>query len=82
MRSIPDVIDMLGGAAVVAAARALPYTTVASWKARRRIPAGEWRALRDLARQRKITGLTLERLEELHAAQGPSRVKTAKKRAA
>jgi len=68
MKSIPDVIEALGGSAAVSAARELPYTTVASWKARCAIPAREWPGLVKLARERGKHGVTLEKLAELHAA--------------
>lgn len=70
MRSIPDLIDALGGSAVVANERGLPYTTVASWKARRAIPPREWPGLVQLARRRKLAGVTLQRIAEIHAVRG------------
>jgi hypothetical protein len=68
MRSIPDMLDALGGSAVVAAKRKLPYTTVASWKARGAIPAREWPGLVELAREMRVAGFTLQKLADLHAA--------------
>lgn len=73
--TIPDLIDALGGAVVISGARNLPYTTVASWKARGAIPAREWPGLVDMARQRKTAGVTLKRLSELHASRRAARSK-------
>jgi hypothetical protein len=67
LESISGVIEVLGGAAVISTERALPYTTVASWKARGAIPGREWPGLVELARKRKVAGVTLQRLAELHA---------------
>lgn len=73
MRSIPDVIEALGGSAAVSIARQLPYTTVASWKARGTIPAREWPGLVKLARERGTRGVTLQKLAELHPAKPRAR---------
>lgn len=81
MRSIPDVINVLGGSAVVAAECNFPYTTVASWKSRGAIPAREWSRLVALARYRKIADVTLQNLAELHAARPHTKI-ARKKRAA
>lgn len=68
MRSVTEIIDALGGTTAVAAARGLPATTVASWKTRGSIPCVYWPPLVDDARERRVTGVTLQRLVDIHAA--------------
>ncbi len=41
MRTVSDIFDVLGGAAAIARATGIPFTTVASWKASNFVP--EWR---------------------------------------
>lgn len=68
MQNIPELIESLGGAAVVAKRRGKPYTTVASWKARDAIPVEEWPGLVEFAKERGKT-LDYEILVNLHTDQ-------------
>jgi hypothetical protein len=68
MKSIPAVIDALGGAAAIARSKRIAYTTVASWKARGRIPPDHWPAIVDLAKRHRIKGVTIPKLQQLYKA--------------
>jgi hypothetical protein len=75
MRSVSEILETLGGSTAVAAALDLPFTTVASWKARSSIPVPYWKPLAEAARQRGVRGLTVDVLAELAAK--PIRTKRA-----
>ena len=59
-----EIIDSLGGTTAVAAAFALPESTISSWKSRGMIPPRYWPPLILLARERgkKLSLLRLARL--------------------
>jgi hypothetical protein len=67
MESVSELIEPLGGTSAVAAALALPVTTVSSWKVRDQLPSRYWAPIINLARERRIAGISLERLVELHS---------------
>ncbi len=73
MKSVAEILEGLGGSAAVATALELPYTTVASWKARGSVPSAYWSPLIALARARKLVGVTLSSLTAIAAANAPAR---------
>jgi post-segregation antitoxin (ccd killing protein) len=75
MKSVPDLIDALGGHQQLARALRVPPGTVSSWKSRRAVPARVWTALVAHARKRQLEGIDLETLASLHS---PSKRRAAK----
>jgi post-segregation antitoxin (ccd killing protein) len=75
MKSVPDLIEALGGHQQLARALRVPPGTVSSWKSRRAIPARVWTALVAHARKRQLQGIDLETLASLHS---PSKRRAAK----
>jgi hypothetical protein len=61
------VIDALGGPAVVAKHFSIPYSTVASWKDRSRIPDDHRPEFVRWAAERGIEGITAETMMLMHA---------------
>ena len=57
-----EVIAKLGGPAEVAAMLNRPYTTVHSWQQRKAIPPSAWAELVEVAREKRVKGLTFEAL--------------------
>jgi hypothetical protein len=80
MKTFAEILDALavklGGMTAVAAALSLPFTTVASWKARDSVPSSYWPPLIDLAQKAKVRGLSFKRLSELAAAQSGRRARS------
>lgn len=76
MRSVPGmetvaaILDSLGVPAV-AAARKLPYSTVASWKARGKIPSEEFAGIAELAREKGLPEIDEVLLAKVHARAAP-----------
>lgn len=54
MRTVPDIIDALGGSAALARETGFPITTIESWKAAEFIP--DWRRapLLEVAKAKKV----------------------------
>jgi post-segregation antitoxin (ccd killing protein) len=75
MKSVPDLIEALGGHQQLARALRVPPGTVSSWKSRRAVPARVWTALLAHARKRQLQGIDLETLASLHS---PSKRRAAK----
>jgi antitoxin CcdA len=75
MKSVPDLIEALGGHQQLARALRVPPGTVSSWKSRRAVPARVWTALVAHARKRQLQGIDLETLASLHS---PSKRRAAK----
>lgn len=65
METFAEIIDRLGGYAVVAAEMKIRPTTVQSWRTRRSIPPADWLAVVELAERKGVPGVTLDRLAEL-----------------
>jgi hypothetical protein len=75
MTTPSGIIELLGGTRPVldklnalrlASAGSMPLTTVASWAARESIPIEHWPALIELAREKRIAGVTYESLTLAH----------------
>lgn len=62
--NVDDLLDALGGTCSVAKALKINKSVVSTWRARRRIPADNWRGLLKLARKERVGGINLEVLEE------------------
>ena len=73
MKTIPAVIEALGGSATIAKALGRSYSTVNSWKARGSIPCEVWPGLLVLGRRRRIRGLSLQKLARLQVEQKSGR---------
>lgn len=70
MRSVPCLIDALGGSSKVTELLGLRApTTVASWKSRQSIPPDYWPRIIDAARQCGLEGVTSDKLLELHTGE-------------
>jgi len=74
MTDLPDtpaeLIDRLGGTGAVANYMPAPVGRVSAWKARGSIPARYWPQIVDLAKIRRVRGVTLDYLSRMHAAEG------------
>lgn len=77
MDTFPDLIETLGGAAVVARAVKQDPGTARQWKARNRIPPAYWPGIVALAKSKKIGGVTMEKLATLATAVDRERVEKA-----
>ena len=74
----PDtVIVKLGGTVEVAAMLNKPYTTVHSWRQRGWIPPSAWADLVEVARTKRVRGLTFEALAAIPKPIAPKRRKAA-----
>jgi len=62
MKTVPDLIEALGGSTRLAGKLNLPIATVGAWKARGSIPARYFPQLVRLASQQKVKGVTLKTL--------------------
>lgn len=62
MNTHADIIDALGGYAIVAEGTAVPHGTVAAWRSRKSIPVGHWLAIVDMARRAGLRDITFELL--------------------
>lgn len=62
MKTVPDLIEALGGSTRLAGKLNLPIATVGAWKARGSIPTRYFPQLVRLASQQKIKGVTLKAL--------------------
>jgi hypothetical protein len=60
-----QVIEKLGGPAEVASLLKRPYSTVFSWQHRKVIPPSAWADLVEVAREKRVKGLTFEALAAL-----------------
>jgi hypothetical protein len=69
MDSPSHALELLGGAASVAARLDRKLTTVTSWGSRQSIPVEVWPELVKLADERGIEGITYEALTQVHAEQ-------------
>lgn len=65
MHSFPDLITILGGPTVVAKAAGVPAGVARQWKARGSIPPAYWPSIIDLAKERDVSGVTVESLGAL-----------------
>lgn len=66
VRTVDDLIDRLGRAALMDAA-GVGRTALCNWRRSGRVPVAKWPALVDLARARGIDGVTYETLRALSA---------------
>jgi hypothetical protein len=62
MKTVPDLIEALGGSTRLAGKLNLPIATVGAWKARESIPTRYFPQLVRLASQQKVKGVTLKAL--------------------
>lgn len=82
MQSFTDIIKALGGPKTVSSALEVPFPTVQSWVARDSIPMTAFQKVADLAKQKRVKGVTVASLTALAiakkakpaAAQQPSAV--------
>jgi hypothetical protein len=65
METFADIVDRLGGYAVVAAEMKMRPTTVQSWRARNSIPPSDWLAVVELAKRLGVPGVTLDVLAKI-----------------
>jgi hypothetical protein len=66
MKTVPEIIDLLGGYQAVAPILGCKKTAAKEMKRRAIIPVWYWPKLRQACRERRIGGVTYERLVELH----------------
>src|SRR5262245_49729885 len=69
--SVGEIIDKLGGDTALSRALGIPRSTVACWRLRLSIPGNYWMEIHRFAQERKITGVTVERLAQLNAIVPP-----------
>jgi hypothetical protein len=67
MKNVRSIVMALGGSAAVADFLHRPQPTVCSWMARDSIPPGYWKAIIDLAHRRRVKGLSINMLWDMHA---------------
>jgi hypothetical protein len=66
MKNIREIVMAIGGSAAVAKFLKRPQPTICSWMARDRVPFKYWKALVDLAHRRKVKGITIDMLWDMH----------------
>jgi len=66
MNTVHTIVGRLGASHISAELR-LPYSTVASWKARGVIPSEHWSALVAMSLSKGFDGITFESLALMHA---------------
>ena len=71
MKSASEIIDAIGGTDRVAVALKLGKSAVSNWRKRNVIPPSRWPKVAELARRKKIVGLTVSVLEEWFAKKAP-----------
>jgi len=62
MKTVPDLIQALGGSTRLAGKLNIPIATVGAWKARGSIPSRYFPSIVRVAAQQKVKGVTLESL--------------------
>jgi hypothetical protein len=62
MKTVPDLIQALGGSTRLAGKLNIPIATVGAWKARESIPSRYFPSIVRVAAQQKVKGVTLESL--------------------
>jgi hypothetical protein len=67
-KDIRSIVTELGGSAAVAKFLHRPQPTVCSWMARNSIPYRHWKAFVDLAHRRRVRGISIDTLWNLHIA--------------
>jgi hypothetical protein len=65
MQTFSDLIKALGGPKSVSAALEMPFPTVQSWVARDSIPMSAWPKVADLAKAKRLKGVTVASLTAL-----------------
>lgn len=71
MKTIPDLIEALGGATRIAAYLSehyehVHYKSVSQWKLRESIPQPYWMALIEMAKAKKVNGVSYKLLVRMH----------------
>lgn len=70
MQTASEIIDALGGTGVLASTLNLRPSAVSNWRAENRIPSARWPKIADLARAKRIPGVTLNALSRLFGDPG------------
>ena len=60
--TVIELVEQLGGIQPVADSLGLDYQCVRAWRLRGRIPARHWPAVAELARRRRVRGVSIEAL--------------------
>ena len=67
METAAELIDALGGVTYVSERLRLPVSTVGTWRTRNAVPVKRWLGLIELAREKRVAGVTYESLTLMHA---------------
>lgn len=65
MKTVSELIEALGGSTQLARRLSVPVSTVGAWKARGSIPARYYMTLVQIAKERKVKGVTLQNIVAL-----------------